>query len=233
MKQPSGTQLRLGLGLLAAVAILVYSMNSGHQPPAAVDARKGEARPPAPTGAAREEGKAELLHQAAPSDADYGRYEMVADRNVFAPPQPPPPRPARRPSRSGPLPPPLGLPSGGPLIVYDPFGNPVRPPDTGPPPPPPVRTLTGWSYAGYLRVDETSYGILQSESSSTVREAAVGSDFQGFRVESVSGDEIVLSAGGSRTTLKRPKEYPMIPLGKSATALPRAARVTRGGGPAE
>ncbi len=52
----------------------------------------------------------------------------------------------------------------------------------------------------------------------------MGSDFQGFRVVSANGTEVVLSSGGNNTVLKRPAEFPILPLGKSATGTPRAIR---------
>ncbi len=210
---------------MVALLVLGYTLNSSQHPASAPEKHKSRAKATArqePNG----EQAVEQLRQAAPADADFARYQMVADRNVFEPPKPPQPK-------QTPMPPPLPSrpprPAGVVLPVHDQTGA-IMGAQVAPPPPP-RPTLTGWSYAGYLKVDDKSYGIMQNDSSNTVSKAEVGTDFQGFHVESVTGKEIVLSAGGSRMTLKTPEDFSVAPLGRSATG--QSGRRGGRGGPGD
>lgn len=223
------SQLRLGGGLVVAILVLFYTMSSNQHPAATTEKHKSRTTTTAVRQRETAEQPAEPLRQAAPAEADFGRYQAMAERDVFSPPKPPKPKQAKQ--SLPPLPPKMRQP-GVQLAIYDRNGEVLgsRPVDTGPVVQP-VRQLTGWSYVGYLKVDDKSYGIMQNDSGNTVSKAEVGADFQGFHVESVNGKEIVLSAGGNRTTLKRPDDFPVLPLGKSAAGQPGMPRPgMRGGG---
>ncbi len=223
------SQIRLGGGLVLALLVLGYTINSSQHQAAPPEKHRSKVKLTVAAAEPRAGAQAaEPLRQAAPADADLGRYQALIDRNIFEAPKPPQPKPVKK------LP---ALPTGKPRVgqsipVHDLDGSLVgsKPVNTGPVTPP-APTLTGWSYVGYLKVDDRSYGIMQSDSSNTVSKAEVGADFQGFRVESVTGKEIVLNYGGARTTLKAPEDFPILPLGKSATGQPgmRGGRGGRGG----
>jgi hypothetical protein len=199
MRRPRTSQLVLALLMCGAAAFLVYSLTStrpGPQRRHRIARRVGTAA----SGAAAAEA---ALAPAAPADADYGRYEEIVKRNVFAPPAPPPPPPAVKPR--GPLPP-LAPP------------KPANPP---PPPRPSAPSFPGWSYLGYIEINGKMLGILQSPSDRSVEYVGAGDSFKGAKVDQVTPSEIHLSAGGASTTLARPQDFSLIPLSKSAG---RAAR---------
>ena len=219
MARLSSSQLRLGGGLVVAAVLLVYTLNSGQQPAPTIEKHKPRMRTTVVAQQDAGQQAAAPLRWAAPSDADFGRYEPIAARDIFSPPKPK----VEKPKPVRPAPPPLVPPIGPRLGIRGPNGELIdtRPPAPRPAPPP---TLTGWTYVGYLTINGTTRAILQSDSSDTVQSPEVGTDFQGFHVVSADGEEAVLTAGGGRTTLKRTKDFPILPLGKSAAATPRAIR---------
>jgi hypothetical protein len=204
MRKPSATQLRLAAALGVALLILAYSATNTRRP-APVQTEKTEKRA---TPRAKPE-KASVLRAAAPADANFQRYEMIASRNIFSAPKPPEPKPA---ADSGKLPPITPVKPESPR----PPQTTVAKPPSGPP------ALTGWSYVGCVSFGGKKLGIMQSDSANTTQDVEVGAQFQGYKVESIEGDEIVLAAGGSRQVLKRPADFQVVPLGGSvAEARPR------------
>jgi hypothetical protein len=149
------------------------------------------------------------LAAAAPSDADFERYQMIVQRNIFSPPAPPPP--------PKPLPlPPLPVPKSTPPTV-------TEPPH---PPAPSSPSFPGWEYAGYIEIDGKMLGIIQNPTDRTVEYLAVGDAFRGATVTKVSSDEIQFTvAGAPPGVLQRPETWRLTPLDKSAAAT--SARPTR------
>jgi hypothetical protein len=144
--------------------------------------------------------------QAAPNDAELKRYQVIVARNIFAPPAPPTPKVTT------------------PTAVPELFRKTVLIAPTGPPPPyvPQPTSLTGWEYAGYFAVDGAKKGVLQNKNSTSAKFLGTGEEFQGWRVESISGEQIVLAAGATRTTLERPRDFPVVPLEGMTAQAPRA-----------
>lgn len=203
MPKLSATQLRLAAALGVAVLILAYSA-MGTRGPAPVQTEKTGRR--ATTRAKTE--KPFVLRAAAPADADFQRYDMIVSRDIFSAPKPPAPKPS---ADSGKLPPIKPAKTEKP----QPSKPVVRPP-AGPPP------LTGWSYVGCIVFGGKKLGIMQSDSANTTQDVEVGAQFQGYKVESIAGEEIVLVAGGNRQVLKRPEDFQVAPLsGGVPEARPR------------
>ncbi len=197
MRRLSGTQLRLFAALGVAVLILVYSATATRRPPRA-QPETTETRRAKRVKAE----KAPVLRAAAPADADFKRYEMIASRDIFSAPKPPEPKPSAT----------QGIP---PIGSAKPNLQPVQPPQpvvAKPAAPPP---LTGWSYVGCVAFGGRKLGIMQSDSASTTQDVEVGAQFQGYKVESIAGDQIVLASGVSKQILKRPPDFQITPLGGS------------------
>ncbi len=137
---------------------------------------------------------------AAPPDVGFGRYEALAARSVFEPRKAPsPPKEERR-----------------------------KPPKVVQPPPPIPKQvektidLTGWSYAGYVMLDEHKFGIVQHESSTSVEFLRVGDDLLGAEVTEVTDEVIRFKSGIRRTMLSRTRDFPVTPLDSGASGAPRA-----------
>jgi len=205
MKKPSFSRLALVVLLFAAIAFLLYTLSSS--PPQPAKKRRGGRRPVAvaPLG-----GGEKSLALAAPADAEFGRYEIIAARNVFSPPEPPKPPP---PKQILPLPP------------IKPPAPPVSPPPL-PPSPPPAPTFPGWSYLGYVEIDGKMRGILQNDGERTAEYVAVGEGFRGASVTRITATEIELRSGDSLpAVMSRTETFALTPLQKGA--------VVSSGGPAQ
>jgi hypothetical protein len=196
MQKLSARQLRLFAALGVAVLILAYAA-MGTRGPAPVQTAKTEKR----TTARAKAEKPFVLPWAAPADADFQRYEMIVSRDIFSAPKPAEPKPR---ADSGRLPPIKPSKPDNPRPTAPAVARP-----SGPPP------LTGWSYVGCVVFGEKKLGIMQSDSANTTQDVEVGAQFQGYKVESIEGEEIVLVAGGSRQVLKRPADFQTVPLGGS------------------
>jgi len=212
MKSPKSTQMVLAVVLVAAVAFLLYTMAGGRH--STSKTRRIARR----TRTAAVEQAAKPLAAAAPSDADFGRYEATVQRNIFSPPAPPPP------PKPKPLPP-----------------LPVQPP---PPPPQPVQPPTpsapsfpGWAYAGYVEIDGKMLGIIQNATDRTVEYLAVGDSFRGATVTKVDSNDMEFTASGApAAVLHRADTWQLTPLDKTAAAAqaragrqPQAAQPARPG----
>jgi hypothetical protein len=195
MQKLSARQLRLFAALGVAVLILAYSAMGTRRP---APAQRGKAETRKASRPKRE--KPLVLRAAAPADADFQRYEMIVSRDIFSAPKPPAPK-----AQDGGKLPPIK-----PSKPENP--RPTAPAVTRPSGPPP---LTGWSYVGCVVFGEKKLGIMQSDSANTTQDVEVGAQFQGYQVESIEGEEIVLVAGGSRQVLKRPADFQTVPLGGS------------------
>ncbi len=213
MRKASAKSVLYVAGLAAALIYLAYSVTSTRPP------RTGAGRKPATTEtAATGRREAVELVQAAPSEADFSRYQMIVDRDIFSAPKPPPP----------PLPP---------ISISKPYV--FRPGDDKPTPsaPPTPPSLANWSYVGYVTIDGVMTGLLQNdETNRSVKELKVREQFQGYRVESITREEMVLSFSGTRVSLTKPLDFPIVPL-EGIQAAAQAGRPqrpgARGGGPPE
>jgi len=204
MQKPSATRPWLFAALGAAVLVLGYSARGTHQaPPVAQQTRRQR------TAKAKAAEAPPVLRAAAPADATFDRYAMLVSRSVFSPPAPPKPAreslasiPAIKPERPGRT-----------TVVPRPAME--RP--TGPPAPPP---LTGWSYVGYVVIGGKKLGIVANDSANTTENIEIGASFHGYTVDSVDGEQIVLTAGGSQQVLKRPTDFQLVPLSGGAPEPP-------------
>jgi len=139
------------------------------------------------------------LEPAVPADVDFGRYAKLAQDDIFSerraepPPTPKPPKPA-------PLPP---LPGS----------EQAKPPE-------PKVDFSGWSYMGYIELDDRKLGLLQNDTTHTCEYLAVGDSFMGAKVERLDREDIRLRVGASRTTLSRPRDFSVTPLAKAAAPAP-------------
>lgn len=210
----------LAIVLCAAAAFLVYTLNSARPPQA-----KGRRTARRAITTAAPITMAQALPPAAPADVEYSRYEVIVQRNVFAPPAPPPP-----PVRKQPLPP---------LRITPP--KPSNPTPPGPPPPPPPPSFPGWSYLGYVEINGKMLGILENAGDRSVEYVAVGDTFRGAKVDQVTPKQVQLSAGGAPATLARTETFNLVPLTKAAApgkptarpAAPRPAQPAPSAGPAQ
>ncbi|MGD0110447.1 MAG: hypothetical protein ABSD48_01120 [Armatimonadota bacterium] len=205
MRSPKSTQLALAVVLIVAVAFLLYTLSSGRHPTSKT--RRTARR----TRTAVVEQAARPLAAAAPSDADFGRYEAIVQRNIFSPPAPPPP------------PKPKPLPS---LPVQPiPPSQPVRPPAPSAP------SFPGWAYAGYIEIDGKMLGIIQNATDRTVEYLAVGDSFRGVPVTKVNSNDIEFTVSGAPpAVLHRADTWQLTPLDKGATATQaRPGRQPQGG----
>jgi hypothetical protein len=195
MPRPSARHLVMGFLLFASAIFLLYSLQGGGRP-------AGE-----PGTAVRERGEAEAgageeaaPSPAAPTDVGFDRYEELAARSPFAPRRAaPPPQKKEQPQKM--LPP--------------------------PPPPPPAEkkiNLTGWTYVGYITLDERKLGIVQHESSTSVEFLEAGTHWLGAEVTEVTGEVIRFKSGTSGTTLSRERDFAVTPLGKAAAKNPSRRR---------
>jgi len=212
MKRVSPKTILYLVGLVGALVYLAVAMTS-MRPRPAKPKRSAEAKP-----AAKAEAGGVRLVQAAPADADFTRYQLVVARNIFSPPAPPPP------AKQAPIIPP-------PLVL--------RPEDMRekPPAPPTPPSLTNWSYVGYVAIDGRSTGIIQNDETRSIKELQLGEQFQGYRVEAITREEMALSFGATKTSLKKPLDFPIVPLEGTAGGSPQPGRPggprPRGGGPPE
>ncbi len=198
MPRLSGKLAIYGALLLASAAFLLYSVLT-----AGSRAGSGERLSAGRTGDAGEQRIAAAIPAAVPDDVSFDRYRDLARTNVFsdrqasAAPTPTAPTKAVQP-----------LPN---------FGTPASSP--------PTATATskqpdfaGWTYAGYVLINDKKRGLLQNDSSDTGKDLAVGDTFLGATVEEVAGRTIRLRSGKSVTTLSIPELFPIVPLDNSASA---------------
>lgn len=188
-RSPRSTMLMVGL--LAAVVVLVYTLTS-NRPPRAGDA--GSSRRERRAAQAAEASEAAPLRPAAPPDADFDRYAQVARLDLFSVRRQAP-SPARRET--------LPLPPEPPRPRPEPEPRPER--ERGP-------DTSGWSYVGYITVDDKVYGIVQNESTGASEFLLVGGEFLGATVMSATREELRLRAGSRTVTLSRTNDYGLTPL---------------------
>jgi len=214
MRKASSKSIFYVAALAAALLYFAYSVTSTRpRPPRATTAPKPAATE---TAAARGTEAAHLV-QAAPSEADFSRYQVVIGRDIFSPPKPPLPPP-----------PPISIPTP---FLFGPDDDQPRPP---PPPSPP--SLTNWSYVGYVTVDGLTTGLIQNDETKSIKELKLNEQFQGYKVDAISREEMALSFGAAKVSLKKPLDFPIVPLeGMAGGAQPgRPQRPgARGGGPPE
>ena len=201
------------LGFLSALAYLAYSVTSTRPP----TGKKAEGKPAKTQEQAAKKPEAIRLVQAAPADADFSRYQVILGRNIFSPPAPP-------------LPPPTIPPIPRPYVFKPGDEIPQKPPT------PPAPSLSKWSYVGYVTVDGKTIGIIQNDEDDSYRELKLGEDFQGYKVDVISREEMGLSFRSTKASLKRPLDFPIVPLeGAPAPGAPAGGRgpgpgARRGGG---
>lgn len=212
MRRTSSKAIIYAFCLVAALVFLAYSLTStGPQ-----DGRTIAGKKPPETHVSTADGAdSGRLLQAAPSDADFARYQAIVDRDVFSLPKPSPP-PAPEPLTPSP-------------IVFTPEQGREQPKSQPPP------SLTNWSYVGYITIDSITTGIIQNDETDTIRELTIGEKFQGYQVEAISRDEMGLSYGATKVALKRPLDFPIVPLEGTAGATQpgRPQPGARRGGPPE
>ena len=195
MWRPSPRHIALALLLAGSIAFLLVSLRG----PAAAPAGEG-ARHETTVVEANQAQTKRQLEPAAPADVDFGRYAALAQSDVFSEHRAEPPAPAK-PPKPAPLPP---LPGG----------EEAKPPE-------PKVDFAGWSYMGYIELDDQKLGLLQNDTSHSCEYLAVGDSFMGAKVEKVDREDIRLRSGASRTTLSRPRDFPVTPLAKAASPTPR------------
>lgn len=198
MPRLSGKLAIYGALLLASAAFLLYSVLT-----AGSRAGSGERLSAGRTGDAGEQRIAAAIPAAVPDDVDFDRYRDLARTNVFS----------DRQASAAPI-------STAPTKAVQPlpnFGGSVSSP--------PAATATskqpdfaGWTYAGYVLINDKKRGLLQNDSSDTGKDLAVGDTFLGATVEEVAGRTIRLRSGKSVTTLSIPELFPIVPLDNSASA---------------
>ena len=219
MKRVSPKSIKYIVGLVGALVFLAFTMTSTRTRPARTRTTKQAAET---ASAATPETAKGPLAQAAPSDADFGRYQLIVARDIFSPPPPAtPPKP------------PISLPP--PFVMTPEEGRPK------PPPPPVAPSLSSWSYVGYVTVDGGTVGILQNDETKSMKELKRGDLFEGYRVEEISRKEMGLSFGATKVSLKPEPDYSLVPLqaatGGQQPGGPQPGRPggprPRGGGPPE
>jgi hypothetical protein len=193
MQRLNRRQAVLAILLAASVVFLLYSLRGGQ--PARPQAQARREEPAAPTSAGSPERK---LPPAAPADTDFRRYASLASSSIFSETHNAPT------SRPG---------AGKRVLPPPPFPTP-RPS----PPVPPGPDLTGWSYVGYVTLDDQQLGVLQNDATVSCNFLAVGDNFLGAQVESLDRESIRFSSGSSSTTLSRPRDFPISPLGSGTAA---------------
>jgi hypothetical protein len=92
--------------------------------------------------------------------------------------------------------------------------QPPFPPTRPSPPVPHGPDFTGWSYVGYVTLDDLQLGVLQNDATVSCNFLAVGDHFLGAQVESLDRESIRFRSGSSSTTLSRPRDFSISPLGK-------------------
>jgi hypothetical protein len=200
MQRLNRRHLVLALLLAASVAFLLYSFRG--TPPRRTEPGAAEASAATPGTEAKRP-----LQPAAPADADFSRYAALSQADIFSS------------NRSKPAPP-------------APKVKPVPPP----PPFPGSETakpaekkldLSGWTYMGYVQLDDETLGVIRNDGTGACEYLAVGDSFMGAKVEQVDRDDMRLRSGTSQTTLSRPRDFPVTPLapggGSAPQRPPRAA----------
>jgi len=215
MKKVSPKSIKYIVALVGALAFLAFTMTSTRTRPARTRTTKQAAET---ASVATPETAKGPLAQAAPSDADFGRYQLIVARDIFSPPHPP-------------LPPPPPISLQGPFVMTPVEGRPK------PPPPPVAPSLSSWSYVGYVTIDGGTIGLLQNDETKSSKELTRGDLFEGYRVEEISREEMGLSFGVTKVFLKRPLDFPILPLegptGGQQPGRPGGGPRPRGGGPPE
>jgi len=213
MKKVSPKIVLYAAGLVIALVYLAYTVTST-RPRADGSGGAKQAEKAAPAVAAKSSRTS--LAQAAPSDADFARYQIIVRRDIFSTPRPPaPPKP------------PISIP---PPIVISPEEGRPRPPQ-----PPPAPSLTSWSYVGYMTLDGTTTGLIQNDETHSFKELKLGEQFQGYKVDAISREAMTLSYGATKVSLKKPLDYPIVPLqappgGGAQPGRPGGPGTRRGGG---
>jgi len=194
MPRPNPRHIVLALLLAASIAFLLISVR-GTRSRLTVQGDSQEAQ----AADASQPQVERPLEPAVPADVDFGRYAKLAQDDIFSerraepPPPPKPPKPA-------PLPP---LPGS----------EQAKPPE-------PKVDFSGWSYMGYIELDDRKLGLLQNGTTHTCEYLAVGDSFMGAKVEQLDREDIRLRVGASRTTLSRPRDFSVTPLAKAAAPAP-------------
>jgi len=200
MWRPSPRHIVLALLLAASIAFLAVSLRG----PGASSTGEG-VRAKATAAEAGRTQTERKLEPAAPADVEFGRYAALARNDVFSELRAEPPPPAKKP-KPAPLPPLPGSEENK--------------------PPKPKLDFSGWSYVGYIELDDQKLGLLQNDTTRTCEYLAVGDSFMGAKVEEMDRENMRLRSGSSRTTLNRPRDFPVTPLAKAPTtpAGPRERR---------
>ncbi|MCJ7749963.1 MAG: hypothetical protein MUQ65_02540 [Armatimonadetes bacterium] len=194
MPRPNPRHIVLALLLAASITFLLVSLRgTGARPAAEGDRQEAKAADASQPRAERP------LEPAISDDADFGRYAKLAQADLFSerraepPPPPKPPKPASLPPLPG--------------------SAQAKPPE-------PKVDFAGWSYMGYIELDDRKLGLLQNDTTHTCEYLAVGDSFMGAKVETLDREDIRLRVGSSRTTLNRPRDFPVTPLAKAAAPAP-------------
>lgn len=206
MPRHSGRHVLLAVLVCASAVFLLYSVQKARpRLVAATGAR--------PESASAEEGTASVrpMPRAAPKDAEFARYEALASHNIFSERRSAPARPPREEKKN--------------LVEPPPFQEPKE----QKPQPRAAPNFAGWSYAGYVTVDDeelglVKVGIVENESSESWERLSVGDSFLGATVVEITGEAVQLKSGASRYTLSSTEHFPLVPLEKGATSGPRRPR---------
>ena len=195
MPRPNPRHIVLAFLLAASIAFLLISLRAtGARPAAEGDRQETKAADASQPQVARP------LEPAVPEDVDFGRYAKLAQDDIFSERRAEPPPPPKKP-KPAPLPP---LPGS----------EQAKPPE-------PKVDFSGWSYMGYIELDDRKLGLLQNDTTHTCEYLAVGDSFLGAKVEKLDREDIRLRVGAARTTLSRPRDFSVTPLAKAAAPAPK------------
>ncbi len=205
MRGVSPRHIFLGVMLVGALTYLGVVLKAT-SPLAAPENAEGQAAAETPEIAE--------LDLSIPPDPDFSRYEAMVARNIFAPPKPPKPKQVKKVLPTPPLPSAKKKPA---------------------PPKPKKPDLSSWSYVGYISRNGQRIAILQNEANDSMKQLCVGAEFMGAKVKTIGATKMVFGSPAGEVQLSIPRDYPVVPLdksavGKPARVMPRPPRSRRGGG---
>ena len=192
--------------LAGSVAFLAYALRN-RATPVPSETRKrptmivkgGPTTPWGTTAEPAESAAPARLTPAVEGEADFGRYRDLLTRNIFAT-APAAPKGGGKPPKP---------------VIPAPFVQKWAP--FVPPPPPPPPSLAHWNYVGYMGINGQVQVVIQNEETNSVEQRPVGSDFFGYKVESIDREQMVFVHGSTRVSLKIPMEdFPITPLDQGA-----------------
>ena len=104
----------------------------------------------------------------------------------------------------------------------------VTPPISKPVPPAPVDPLAEWSFTGSAKVNDVTYGIVENTSTHDSVMLKAGDDFEGFKVDSIDTQFVMLTLGKEAKSMMVSMNYSYVPLSKSAAFLSASPGAAQG-----